>query len=74
MKPRKIDVYFNGQYIHSTCFYKTCKDAKASALKVWSNNIKKADSMGFSAQLVANYTLFLNHPEKVKAFFDKAAK
>lgn len=69
-KLKKIDVFFDGHYQHSTCFYQRCKDAKESALKNWKLSVDR-DNQGYSRQTIANYTLFINNPDKVKAFFDK---
>lgn len=73
MKPKKIDVFINGEYAHSTMFYRTCKDAKKAALNIW-KALLDADSSGkdtgLSAARLSRYQWALNHADRVKARFD----
>jgi hypothetical protein len=65
---KKIDLYFNGQYISSTNQSKTCKEAKEKYLKRIKDSIENENLIG---TLKERYLTFLATPEKVKAFFDK---
>ena len=74
MKNKKIDIHFKDtqgywHYIYSTCFYSSCRDAKKAALELFESIVNKKNK--YDTQYRAKCQLYLNHPEKIKAFFDK---
>lgn len=66
----KIDCFFDGEYLHSTNHYKTCREAKEGALEHFRRIIKN-NNAGYSSNTIAKYKKILSQPEKLKCYFDR---
>ena len=65
---KKIDLFYNGQYLCSTNMSKTCREAKARLLEVYSHNVNSA---AYSERYRARMTETLNNTSLLKAYFSK---
>lgn len=64
---KKIDCYFDGEYLHSTNSYKTCKEAKEAAIKNAERIIK--NEVGYSKNMINRAEKMLADPSKIKCVF-----
>lgn len=70
---KKIDVFFNGSYLHSTTWYSSCKQAKQAFITRLQDSIKQGNRRYSSKELELMQAI-LNNPTKIKAYFDKEAR
>jgi len=67
---KKIDLFYNGQYLASTNMSKTCKEAKLRILQVYQDQITYANS-GYTDKHYSRMRDIIANPTKLKAYFDK---
>lgn len=65
MQGKKIDLFFNGDYVCSTMKSKTCKEAKVNLLERYADNIARFGSWSLVESQVLKY------PHLLKARFSK---
>lgn len=69
---KKIDIYFKNTYLHSTTWYKSCKDAKQGFI-VRVNDAIRHKYNTYSTRELEAMKVIINNPSMVKAYFDKDA-
>lgn len=68
---KKIDLYFDGDYLCSTNQSKTCKDAKANLLLTYELYLSNPERYGFTRVQIAMFKHVVFSPKLLKANFSK---